>query len=205
MKAKHLLAVAWVTSVFGVVAGLVAWGQAYDWQFFMSNYILFPLLGLVAFSLMWSHYITAALRLYAGLDRNVTAKYFEITSVVVLAAILLHPGLLAYQLWADGSGLPPGSTLNYLPESKDIYILMGITSLCLFLAFELRRWFEGRGWWKYVQYLTDIAMIMIYIHAIQIGGQLQEGWFRGVWYFYGLSLLISLGYIYYKKLKPSAK
>lgn len=202
MKAKHLLAVAWGTTVFAAGAGLLAWGQAYNWQFFISNYVLFPLFGLLAFGLMWSHYITSAVRQYVELPRKIVADYFEITSTVVLGAILLHPGLLAYQLWRDGAGLPPGSELNYLGPKKEIYILMAMISLCLFLAYELRRWFKDRKWWKYIQYLTDVAIVMIYIHALNVGSQLQQGWFQLVWYFYGVTLAVSLGYIYYKKFHP---
>lgn len=203
MKARDLQIFAWGSAGFAFLAGLFAWGQTFKWQFFMSNYTLFSLFGLVAFGLMWSHYVTAAVRQYFKLGKEITQNYFEITSLIVLTAILLHPGLLAYQLWRDGAGLPPASELHYLGPKKEVYILMAMISLCLFLAYELRRWFKDRSWWKYIQYLTDIAIVMIYIHALNVGGQLQQGWYRTVWYFYGITLAGSLGYIYYKKLAPT--
>jgi len=191
---------AWGTSAVSVAFAFIAWGQSFAWDFsFLSLYMLFPLFGLVAFSLMWSHYVTAALRQYYKLGKEVTKSYFEATSALVLAAILLHPGLLGYQLWRDGMGLPPASELNYLPNSKDFYILIAMLSLFIFLGYELRRWFEERSWWKYLQYASDIAIILIYIHGVNVGTRLQQGWFRAVWAFYGLTLAASLTYIYLNK------
>lgn len=208
MKAKHLLWFAWGSSTLAVVLGVVAWGQSFTWDFSALNtYLLFPVLGLTAFGLMWSHYLTAALRQYFQIDKSVTKAYFEVTSAVVLGAILLHPGLLAYQLWRDTGELPLGSELNYLPNSKDFYVLIAMFSLLIFLAYELRRWYHEKSWWKYVQYASDVAIILIYIHGLNVGSQLQQGWFQIVWYVYGLTLAGALSYIYYQKLtaKPASK
>lgn len=205
MKTKYLLAFAWGSSAVAVLLGVIAWGQSFGWQFsVVNNYLLFPLLGLTAFGLMWSHYVTAALRQYLQLDKSTVKTYFDITSALVLGAILLHPGLLAYQLWADGLGLPPASTLTYVPSSKSFYMLIAVFSLYVFLAYELRHWFQDKSWWKYIQYLSDVAIILIFIHGLNLGSRLQQGWFQKVWYFYGITLLLSLGFIYYKKisLKP---
>lgn len=204
MRAAHLRLLAWGTSLLATGVAVIAWGQSLAWDFsFLSLYMLFPLFGLIAFGLMWSHYVTAALRQYAGLGKEVVQNYFEATSAVVLAAILLHPGLLGYQLWRDGQGLPPGSELNYLPNSKDFYVLLGMFSLFVFLVYEFRRAFDQKVWWKYIQYLSDIAIILVYIHAMNVGSRLQIGWFRAIWLFYGVTLVIALGYMYYCKLTDS--
>src|SRR6478735_3876600 len=68
----------------------------------LGPYDLFPLLGLVAFTLMWSHYVSGALRRYLDVPKRALRVYFEVTAWVVLALILLHPGLLWYNLWVDG-------------------------------------------------------------------------------------------------------
>lgn len=204
MKARDLQIFAWGSSVVVTAIAIIAWGQSIGWQLSpLSLYVLFPLFGLIAFSLMWSHYMTAALRQYFKLDRALVKSYFEATSAVVLAAILLHPGLLAYQVWRDGGGLPPGSTLNYLPPSKDFYILIAMFSFFVFLTYELRRFFDKKPWWKFVQYASDIAMILIYIHSLNVGSQLQAGWLKIVWIFYGFTLAIALGYIYYRKYQDA--
>lgn len=202
-KTKTLKIFAWALSGFVAVLAFMAWGQGIRWQFSnLSTYRIFPLLGLLAFSLMWVHYVMSALRQYLKIDKQVLHTYFEVTSILVLAAILLHPGLLWWQLWRDGFGLPPGSYLqNYVAPTLKWAALLGTTSLFVFLAYELRRVFHDRSWWKIVEYLTDAAMVAIYIHAIKLGGQLQSGWFKVIWIFYGITLAAALGYIYYLRFK----
>jgi hypothetical protein len=194
--------IAWAISVAVAFLAFIAWGQGYGWQV-KTSYQLFPLFGLLAFSLMWSHYIAAVLRLSTGLDKTVLKDYFELTSGMVLVFILLHPGLLAWQLWRDGAGLPPGSTLNYVMPTLKTSVIFGIISLFVFLAFELYRKFGDRPWWQYVSSASDVAMLLIFIHGLRLGGQLQTGWFKFAWYFYGVSLVGSLVYIYVQKFSPS--
>jgi hypothetical protein len=182
----------------------VAWGQSFRWQFaHFSSYQLFPVFGLLAFSLMWSHYIAAVIRMYLKVDKAVLHRYFEVTSLAVLALILAHPGLLAWQLWRDGLGLPPGSELLYGGTMRGM-VLLGMIAWLIFLAYEFRRKFENRPWWLVISVATDIAMVMIFIHSLQLGSQLQTGWFRVLWYIYGITLVVALVYIYVKKFQPTA-
>lgn len=200
MKPKHLQLVAWGVSLGAVTLAVFAWGMSYDWKISsLSTYELFPVFGLVAFSLMWGHYVAAAVRMHLGLDKSVLRTYFEVTSLAVLAAILLHPGLLAWQLWRDGLGLPPGSELNYAGPRMKTTILLGMIALVVFLAYEFRRAYDQKPWWKYVQYASDGAILLIVIHSLRLGTHLQTGWFKSVWYFYATTLAISIVYIYYRK------
>jgi hypothetical protein len=205
MKREQQLRVsAWGLSSLVVVVAFVAWGQSFRWRFtHLSSYQLFPVFGLLAFSLMWSHYIAAVLRMYLQFDKAVLHRYFEVTSLAVLALILAHPGLLAWQLWRDGLGLPPGSELLYGGTMRGA-VLLGMIAWLVFLAYEFRRKFENRPWWQIVSIATDAAMVLIFIHSLRLGSQLQAGWFRTLWYFYGVTLAASLVYIYAKKFQPSA-
>lgn len=191
---------AWSISTLVSVVAFYAWGDLYEWQFANFNsYQLFPLFGLLAFSLMWSHYIASVVRQVYKLDKTVLKTYFEATSLAVLAFILLHPGLLAWQLWRDGMGLPPGSELNYVAPSLKAYVILGMVSLLVFLIYEFRRKYGDKPWWKYIGYLSDIAMLLIVWHSFRLGSHLQQGSLRSLWYFYGITLVASLGYIYLKK------
>lgn len=202
MNARQLQIIAWSLSIGVVIVAVTAWGQDNNWQLSgLNNYQLFPLFGLVAFSLMWSHYIAAAIRQSFRIDRIVLKNYFETTSLVVLAAILLHPGLLAWQLWRDGLGLPPGSELRYVAPALGVYVVIAMISLVVFLAYEFRRVFGEKPWWKFVQYASDIAIFLIFLHSLKLGSQLQTGWMRGVWYFYGVALAAALVCIYVQKYK----
>lgn len=200
MMRQNLKLIAWIITAAAAIVAIVAWGQGLSWQFgSLSLYQIFPLFGLLGFSLMWSHYIASAIRQYAGTPKSVLSQYFEITSYVVLAAILLHPGLLIWQLWRDGLGLPPESYLSYVGPAKFWFVILASISFLAFIAYEFRRLYQGRPWWKWVALASDLAMIGIFFHALALGTQTQSGWFRMVWFFYGLTLAGSLGYTYYRK------
>lgn len=202
MKRQYVQVLAWLISLTATVIAVAAWGQGNHWQLAsLSTYQLFPLFGLLAFSLMWSHYIAAALRHLFKIERAALKTYFEVTSLAVLAAILLHPGLLAWQLWRDGLGLPPGSELRYVTPDYKAYIIIAMVSLLVFLTYEFRRAFHNRPWWRFVQYASDGAMILILLHSLKLGSQLQTGWLKPIWYFYGATFLCAISYSYYKRFQ----
>lgn len=201
LSARHLQATSWVLAGITTAISLIIWGQYLDWDLSgLSNYDIFPVLGLIAFGLMWGHYIVAALRKLSGHESSVTRQYFESTSVLVLALIFLHPGLLIAQLWKDGFGLPPDSYLdNYVAPGLAWAALLGTLSLVVFLLFELRHWFAGKSWWRFVGYASDVAMIAIIVHGFRLGTHLQDSWFQAVWLLYAFTLLICFGILYRHK------
>lgn len=197
MDNTKLKITAWSLTAFVLITAIVAWGQDLGWKLGnISGYQWFPVLGLTAFSLMWTHYIMGVIRRHFGLERSAISQYFKITSWIVLFAILFHPGILIVKLFADGYGLPPQSYINVygMTASMKFALLLGSVSLMAFLAFEFRRFFGKKPWWKYVGYASDVAMLAIFYHGLQLGGQLQNGWYRGLWYFYGVTLVLALIY-----------
>lgn len=191
-----LVPTAWALGA--VVSGLAlfVWGQSFAWHFsVLSTYQIFPVLGLLAFSLMWSHYMIGFLRRLTKTTSNLS-DYFRITGYAVLVLILLHPGLLIYQRFHDGFGLPPGSYKSYVAPSMAWLTLLGSVSLLAFLSFELKRWFDHKNWWKYILILNDAAMLGIFYHGLQLGTQTHIMWFRGIWWFYGITLIAVLIYKY---------
>jgi hypothetical protein len=119
------------------------------------------------------------------------ADYFRITGWLVLGLICLHPGLLIYQRFRDGHGLPPGSYESYVAPGLGWVTLLGTASLLVFLAFEFHRRYGERRWWRYVQDASDLAMLAIIYHGLRLGSQLH-GWFYYVWWFYAVTLVLVL-------------
>jgi hypothetical protein len=204
-KERKLVIGAWGLSAAVAALALISWGQSMEWEFKkISTYDFFPLLGLLAFSLMWSHYIMSATRLHLRIDRKVLRQYFEWTSWAVLVLIIFHPGLLIWQLWRDGFGLPPTSYLeNYVSQGLRWAAVLGSISLFIFLAYELRRFYGKRPWWRFVQYASDAAIIAIFFHGLLLGNETDEGWYRILWYFYGVTLIFSILYIIFLKKRAS--
>lgn len=190
---------AWSLSLIVSLLAVLFWGHDYKWKLLpVNNYVLFPLLGLLAFSLMWSHYMAGALRQLLGLKPVVLSRYFKITSTAVLILLFLHPGLLIFQRFRDGYGLPPHSYESYVAPGLGWITLLGTVSWLAFMAFEFRRVFGTRSWWHFVTEAGDLAMLAILYHGLRLGQQLH-GWFLSVWWFYAVALVIVLAQKYYKK------
>lgn len=193
-------AAAWSLSAAVSLAALITWGHDYQWRILpINNYLLFPLLGLLAFSLMWAHYIASVLRQAWGLERSVLRQYFETTSLVVLVLLCMHPSLLIYQRFRDGYGLPPGSYESYVAPGMAWITLLGTASLIIFVAYEFRRIYGGKSWWRFVAAAGDVAMLAIVYHGLRLGSQLQTGWYRYLWWFYAITLVLVLINKYFRR------
>jgi hypothetical protein len=194
-RQRQLNIFAWGLAITVAALGVYAWGTHYGWKLGTLGLLqIFPLLGLLAFSLMWAHYMTSFARVQVGLQRSVLKNYLEITSFVVLVCLLLHPGLLIFKLWQNGLGLPPTSYLNYVGKDLAPAVALGSLSLMIFLAYELRRKFAKSSWWKYVAVANNLAMVAIFVHGLKLGSQLMNGWYRGVWLAYGVLLIALFAY-----------
>lgn len=188
-------------TVMTCVLAFIAWGQNNDWQLLgISTYQLFPIFGLLAFSIMWSQYVMEGIKNYLK-QNEILDGYFNVTGWFVLGAILLHPGLLIAQRFHDGYGLPPGSYETYVAPMQRWIVILGSLSLLMFLAFELKRFYRHKSWWKYILLLNDIAIVAIFYHGLRLGQDIGHHWFRIIWYIYGLVLVPVLTYRYVHKYK----
>lgn len=205
--APRISLAAWAISFTVNFIAFLAWGQSLDWHLGgLGAYETFPLFGLIAFSSMWSLYAVGLLRRRSGSDGSGLAFYYKLMSVIVLAAIFLHPGLLVWRLWRDGLGLPPQSYLeHYVAPGLKWAIILSTVAWLIFIAYELRHKYKSRSWWKYLEYTADAAMAGIFFHALALGNNIQQGWFRAVWVFYGLVLAACLIDIYLPKVRKVLK
>lgn len=193
---------AWLLAIIATGLSILTWVQHAGGSLaHLSIYQIFPVFGLVAFSLMWAHYIVGAVRTYYGVPKEKLTVYMQTTFAVVLAALLMHPGLLTWQLWRDHVGLP----INYVAPDKRLYVILGEVAWITFLTFELHRFYKERSWWHWVERASDGAMLLILIHAYRLGPSLLPGWFRMVWIFYGLTLVGAIGYLTFIRHKTTQK
>ena len=189
---RHIGDIEWLLGVAVLVISLAAWAPR-ALQESLTAYDVFPVFGLLAFGLMWTHFVVGALSRYAGATLRSNRAYKSVSMGLVLALLLLHPVLLWVGLFLDGYGVPPGSYMAVY--GAQVWLLsLGTVALVIFLAYELRRKWDGRSWWRYIEHLQFIAMILIVIHAVGLGGELQVGWMQIIWAFYTLTLCASVFY-----------
>lgn len=196
LPSKYISFVPWLLVAMVSLLAIYVWGQSFAWDFRSLNaYQFFPVLGLLGFSIMWSQHIVGFLKRTVW-KNEAFGPYFRYTGYGVLLVIVLHPGILIYQRFRDGFGLPPGSYESFVAPGMGWITLLGTASLLIFLAFELHRWYGKKLWWKYVLVAGDLAMLAIFYHGLRLGHQLQSGWYHGVWLFYGIALLAVLVHKY---------
>lgn len=191
MNQKTFTYYSWGIVALSLLLPFIAWGQNLNWQFSgLNGYQLFPLFGLLAWMVMATHYFTGYVRVKSGL---VKPPYFSsVTGYFVLACLLLHPAILAYNEFVNTDTLPPESFVNYVGESLQLAVFFGSFSLLLFLSYEVfdrirHKTSIKKNWWL-VNISQTIAMTLIFIHALRLGGEIS-GWFLAVWIIYGLALL----------------
>ncbi len=188
----------WGLFALVVVVSFLGWADLRDWQFdSLTALALFPLLGLLAWSIMWTHYAVGGVRLFSPAPEN--KLYSKITSIIVLVCLLLHPGLLAWSQWDTTGILPAESYYNYVGPSLRGVVILGSVSLVIFLSFEvfelLRKHPLVKRNWKWISLSQMIAMILIFIHALRLGQNLQSGWFQLWWIALGVLLVPCFGLI----------
>ncbi len=160
-----------------------------------SLYDIFPVFGLLAFTLMWTQFALGALRRLLKIEAK-RSQYMTVTATIVLGLLLSHVGLLWFALWRDGFGLPPQSYLTVY-SYKLLAVLAGSFGLAAFLVYELKRWvYKNAAWWKYIEWLQIVALVAIFYHSMELGREVRLEWFRVLWWVLIVTLVGSAVYNY---------
>ncbi len=181
--------------LFGTITmlPLIAWLDRLNWSIDeVAAFSIFPILGLLAWGIMWTHYAIGALRLtFPALQKNYL--YTSITTWLVLLLILAHPGILAWNLWKFTSELPPGSYYNYVGSSLKLFVIFGSISLLIFLSFDVFERMKNKTWvkhnWRYISLMQMLAMTLIFLHALALGKILDIWWLELYWVTLGALLI----------------
>ena len=170
------------------IPSLYYWLTGVNWNINNLTVInTFPIFGLLAFNIMWLHLMIAWYRRYNP-DKFNYKKFFRQTSNLVLALIIIHPMLI---IWKSLSiGVKP---LDFAGNQGRISILFGAIALTIFLLYEvidrMRQKPVVQNNWPYVVAINRAGLILIYFHALKLGTNLQDGPFKLLWIFYGISLV----------------
>lgn len=152
---------------------------------------LFPLFGFIAFTLLWLHAISGVFEEWLRKQFNFDSFVYW-TSWVIFISIILHPLLLLILVKFNVGAI--------LAASSNPWILTGITGLTLLLTYDvgkaLKKYeFFVRNWNK-ILIISNIGFIFIFFHSLNIGQDLQSGFMRGLWIFYGVTAILAIIYTY---------
>jgi len=182
----------------------IYWLDSRSWSFSeLGFYGLFPLLGLFAFTMMWFHLMVAYLKKIRPKMFDYE-NFYKITSRIVLALIILHPGLLIYKSLSQGT-----SVLDYSGNNNRAFIAFGIIALIVFLGYEVVEKFKKSSIivnnQQYVRAFNRAAFVLVYTHGLMVGQHLQNGWLKILWIFYGITTLIYLVWAYNTEILKDKK
>lgn len=184
----------WISFGLAVVLPFIAWGEFYHWRLTsLTAYQFFPLFGMWALLVMATHFILAGLRTrHKNIESN--QAYSDATGTFVLFCLLVHPTLLAWQLWRSGLGIPPKSFYEFVGSSAVLYIALGSSALFAFLVYELlqslREKPKVKKYWIYIFASQVVAIMAIYIHAYGVGMITRTGWFSIIWVLTGIAAIV---------------
>ncbi|MEX2007316.1 MAG: hypothetical protein WD992_00915 [Candidatus Levyibacteriota bacterium] len=180
----------WILAAVVILIGSYAWVERVsNYSVLTDPFVLFPVLGIWAWSVMWTHFVIDEIRRFKPkLPKNI--QYKKTSFVFVLFCILLHPGLLIYAQYEAGLGLSLANA--YVGAARMWAVQIAVIAFFIFLSFEFfDRMRENpkveKKWWI-VNISQSVAMILIFIHSLTLGTHLQQGWFSIYWILLGIIL-----------------
>ena len=168
----------------------VSWGESS----LMAN--LFPMFGLLAASLLWLHAISGVFEEWLR-ERFDFDAFVHWTALAILVSIILHPLLLLIIIKFDFSIVFSSTPM-----------ILGVIAFLLLITYDvgklLRRKYDifARNWRK-ILVISNIGFLLTFIHALELGSDLQSGFMRWLWIFYGITATLAIIYTY--GIKPFVK
>lgn len=176
----------WMLFATVILIGSVAYFSEHNWLFaetVKTSFSLFPLLGILAWSIMWTHFAYGALRIKFNYPKN--KLYSVVSGWIVLFLILLHPGLLAFDMYRSLMMFPPKSFFLYVGDNLGWAIILAEIALLIFLSFEVFNRLKSKALikknWIWISISQMVAMTFIFVHSMTVGHNLKSGWFRVYW------------------------
>ena len=161
-----------------------------DWANSSLMQAIFPIFGLLAFTLLWLHAMSGVFEEWLR-ERFDFDFFVHWTSIVILFSIILHPLFLLIIAKFDILGI-----YNANPKA----MLLAFIGLPLLLTYDIgkllktKKFFPAR--WNAILMISTIGFILIFFHSLQIGSDLQSGFLRKLWIFYGVTAILATIYTY---------
>jgi hypothetical protein len=150
---------------------------------------VFPIFGLLAFTLLWLHAISGAFEGWLR-ERFNFDTFVHWTATIILVSILLHPILLLILLKGNIAMILSGG----LP------IWLGLIGLVLLLTYDIGKALKKYEFftknWNWILIISNIGFVLTLFHSLKIGSDLQSGFMRSLWIFYGVTAIAALVYTY---------
>jgi|GEM_PF-425767 len=152
--------------------------------------LIFPLVGLYAFTLVWAQIILGSgmpwwRHVYTWIE-----KFHRTQGVFVLLFAGLHPTLLFYVYLWDYLDFP------FVSRDHVFYAWMGEFQLTLIIITVgtalLRNTRFIKRFWRYLHWLNYVVFTSAWIHSWVLGTDVRHSWLKYLWIFYAVSVFVML-------------
>jgi len=166
----------------------LVWGK-------VALFEVFRVFGLVAFSVMWLHIVGGAYK--KKLSRLINwQRFVNVSSMIVLISLILHPGLMLVALISSGEGSP----FDYVGSGSTFLIWSAIIAWIVFVAYDWLKDKKGNDLilrnWNRVKLISTLGFFLVLYHSLGVGSDLQAGALQKLWWFYGISAAVAMIYNY---------
>jgi hypothetical protein len=151
---------------------------------------VFPIFGLMASTLLWLHAIS-------GVFEEWLRKHFDFdafvywTALLILVSIISHPLLLLILIRFN--------IVDLIAEHPQ-GISLGIVGFVLLITYDLGKFFRKYDLfvhhWNKILVVSTIGYLLTFVHSLLLGSDLQGGFLRGLWIFYGATAVLATIYTY---------
>lgn len=154
---------------------------------------LFPLVGLFAFTFVWTQIILGAtMPLMRRLFPSIL-HYHRLEGIFALLFAFIHPSLLLI-----GVGLPSYLQRNFVNPDLSGYIFFGYAGLlCLILTvvtalLARRPWFARH--WRAIHYLNYATFAIIWVHSWMLGTDVRGTPLQWLWLGFGVTAVAAFSW-----------
>lgn len=162
--------------LFVQARGGLGFFQGLDFKTFCV--VIFPVIGLYAFTLVWSQIVLgAAMNFWRSIFKHIET-FHRAEGAFALLFALTHPTLIAV-----GYGLQVYFARTYVAPENLIYLYLGYFQLILMCCtvgtalLMKTKWFKRK--WHYIHYLNYIVFISVWVHSWFLGSDVR---FSNLWY-----------------------
>ncbi len=196
----YLIAVVLPGWIFFQAHGGIGFLEGLDSQTLSS--LLFPLVGLYAFTLVWVQFMLGSAM---WLWRKVFPKielFHRTQGIFTLLFALIHPTMIAY-----GYGLELYFSRNYVAPDLTVYLYFGyfqlIVMCCTVTAALLRRRNFMKKIWRYVHFGNYAVFVSVWIHGWFLGSDVQYSALKYVWIVYAVTAGVAVLLKLYDRFRPA--
>jgi predicted ferric reductase len=174
------------------------WNDTFNVEYTALIYNLIRLAGLTTFVLISFQVITGTFMHLFNMLYDTKRFYFfhSYAGIVTLICAVTHWALVHLYMYhfnysiLEFSAMYNGPYIHFGPAALVLLGAAGVTAIVAVLILDQK----AQRWWRYIHYANYLAFILVFIHSINIGSDVQSQGLKPLWYFFFAMFVVGLIY-----------